>query len=49
MDMTPIWSQKPVIFYKYFCNVCGRKGLTTSKYFVCHEGKTRITLAEVPE
>lgn len=49
MDMTPLWSCKPVTFYRYYCNTCGRKGLTANKHFTCHEGKTRITLAEVEE
>lgn len=44
-----ILSNKPVTQYKFYCVMCGARGITLHRDFVCHTGKTRITLDDGDE
>jgi hypothetical protein len=49
-DIPHIISNRPLTWYKWYCNLCGSKGKTTNRGFQCHDGRTRITVCdEVPE
>lgn len=36
--------QKPLTWYRWYCNGCGKKGLTSERRFECHPGRTWITV-----